>query len=885
MNSRIAFLFSTLVIFLISASIYEIDYQALLQFKSMIMNEEVLSSCNTSFHFCDWSGVLCGKQNKRVTALNNNFQGTIPHELGHLSRLCFLQFGYNKFNGVIPTNLSGCSNLEELELYANKLVRSIPKEISLGMSKRTEPAGTGNRLRPKSRTEPARRFYRFRFCRLTSGIPPVLKNITSMEQFSATRNPLGGSIPNTLGNWKILSEFYSGACNLSGTIAHSIFNLSLLTNFSLPVNQLTGSLPSAIGEMLPHLEFLQLRDDMKFIDTLKNCSRIKVLHLINCNFQGVLPTTIGNLSDQLSILSLDGNDIYIYGNLPSSIGNLVGLIGFSLTENQFTGKIPSTIGNLQKLQEAYLYNNQFSGPIPDAIGNLSLLTGLWLNSNKLEGHIPSILGNCHHLLELHLDDNKLSGKIPTPLLQLTSLTIILNLSQNNMSGSLPVEVGELKLLTSLDLSDNNLSGNIPSSIGGCTSLLLLFLKGNTFQGMVPTSLSSMKGVSTLDLLHNNLSGQIPRFSEQLTLLEYVNLSFNDFEGEVPVIGVFANARKFSVLGNSRLCGGLAQLGLPKCKETEKHQKRFPLFVILIPVASTLFTILCFAFVLSKKRKSHPSQSSGDERFMKVSYAQHLKATNGFSQANLIGDGGFGSVYKGVLDDHDGGIVAVKVLHLQNRGAHRSFIAECELHSSASNSRLSLLQRINILLDVASALDYLHNHCLPTLVHYDLKPSIILLDDDMVAHVGDFGLARFLGANSNKNSTSGIRGTIGYTPPEYGVGSEMTSSGDVYSFGILLLEVMTGKRPTDSIFNEGLSLHKFACMALPNHVTDVIDDDLLNFLQEDAIATKHTIANAKKMEECLASIIKLGVSCSVDSPPQRMNIENVVHELQHILNIL
>ncbi|CAH1438705.1 unnamed protein product [Lactuca virosa] len=464
------------------------------------------------------------------------------------------------------------------------------------------------------------------------------------------------------------------------------------------------------------------------------------------------------------------------------------------------------------------------------------------------------------------------------------------------------------MLTSLDLSYNNLSGNIPSSIGGCTSLVFLSLKGNLFQGRVPSSLSSMRGVS----------GKIPQFSERFSF-EYVDLSFNDFDGEVPVLGVFANASAFSVLGNRRLCGGLPELGLPKCKEThDKHKKRFPLFAVLILTASTHFTILCFAYVWCKKRKSQPSQSSRDERFMKVSYGQLLKATNGFSQANLIGEGGFGSVYKGVLNDHDDRCVVVKVIHLQKRGAHKSFIAECEalrsirhrnllkiitscssvdyhgndfkalvyefmpngslhdwLHSSANTSRLNLFQRINILIDVASALDYLHNHCQPSILHCDLKPSNILLDDDMVAHVGDFGLARFLGTNSNQNSTSGIRGTIGYAPPKYGVGSEMTSSGDVYGFGILLLEVMTGKRPTDNIFNEGLTLHKFAYMALPNHVTDVIDDDLLKFLQEDAIPI---IADVKKIEECLASTVKLGVSCSVDSPTQRMNIGNVVHEL-------
>ncbi|GKC05569.1 leucine-rich repeat protein, partial [Tanacetum coccineum] len=273
-----------------------------------------------------------------------------------------------------------------------------------------------------------------------------------------------------------------------------------------------------------------------------------------------------------------------------------------------------------------------------------------------------------------------------------------------------------------------------------------------------------------------------------------------------------------------------------------------------------------------------------------------------------------------LDSHDDRFVAIKVLHLQSRGAHRSFLAECEawrnirhrnmlkiitscssvdfqgndfkalvyefmpngsvhdwLHSSANTTKLNLVQRINILKDVATALDYLHNRCQTTIFHGDLKPSNILLDNDMVAHVGDFGLARLPGAHLNQNSSSGVKGTIGYAPPEYGIGSEMTSSGDVYSFGILLLEVMTGKKPTDVMFNEGLSLHKFAYMALPDHVIDVIDND--------AIVLQSMEANATKVEECLVATIKIGVSCSLDSPPQRMKIEIVVNELQRILDVL
>ncbi|GKC75082.1 kinase-like domain-containing protein [Tanacetum coccineum] len=476
------------------------------------------------------------------------------------------------------------------------------------------------------------------------------------------------------------------------------------------------------------------------------------------------------------------------------------------------------------------------------------------------------------------------------------------------------------MLNILDLSYNYLSGNI-SILGECIGLSTLNLRGNIFQGIIPLSLSSLAGLEVLDISHNNLSGKIPQFLDKWNSLEFLNLSFNDFEGQVPIVGVFANASAFSVLGNNKLCGGLVILELPKCKGKGRKKKRFPFFILVIVIAPALLIVLCCVYLLcKKKRNSQPSQSLGNERFLKVSYSDLLKATDGFSRTNMIGEGGFSSVYKGILDSDDDKFVAVKVLHLQNRGAHKSFLAECEawrnirhrnllkiitscsstdfqgndfkalvyefmsngsvhdwLHSSANTSKLNLLQRINILRDVATALDYLHNRCQTTIVHGDLKPSNILLDADMVAHVGDFGLARLLGTDLNQNSSTGVKGTIGYAPPEYGIGSEMTSSGDVYSFGILLLEVMTGKKPTDGMFNEGLSLHKFAYMALPDHVIDVIDND--------AIVLQSTEANAKKVEECLIATIKIGVSCSLDSPPQRMKIEIVVIELQRILDVL
>ncbi|XP_071738527.1 LRR receptor-like serine/threonine-protein kinase EFR [Rutidosis leptorrhynchoides] len=990
-SSLIVFLYYSLVIFLttnatISSSYHhgnETDHLALLSFKSLITLDPygALTSWNTSFHFCDWNGVTCGKRHKRVTALrldsqglegslsphvgnlsflrelwlrNNSFQKTIPHELGRLFRLRVIRLDSNKFSGVIPANLSGCLNLETFVLGSNELVGSIPKYISL---------------------LPKLTILVMQYNRLEGGLPSFLGNITSLEALSLVENPVGGSIPDTFGQLNNLKEIYLGGCNLTGTIPLSIYNLSLLTILTLPGNQLTGSLPPAIGTMLPHLTELQLRenqligllppsisncskltilemgnnsfsgkltidfsklrdiyyislhynqfgtaemDEMKFIDSLNNCSKLEFLELSYCNFEGAIPRSIGNLSYQLSFLNLQGNKLY--GNLPSSIGNLVGLTDLSLGFNRLTGNIPSTIGMLQNLQSGWLNENQFSGSIPDAIGNLSGISVLVLSSNKLEGVIPSSLGNCYRIQALFLDNNRLSGKIPKQILQLPSLSILLALSQNNLSGSLPSEVGDLKMLSSLHLSNNYLSGNIPSSLSGCNSLSYLYINDNLFHGTLPPSLSSMRGLVELDVSHNNLSGQIPRFLDGFSL-QALNLSFNDFEGEVPSKGVFANASDFSITGNTKLCGGLLELGLPKCKGKNKHKRRIPVFVIVLMIVSMLLVVSCIVYVLfKKKRKDQPSQSTTNEQFMKVSFDQLLKATDGFSEANLIGKGGSSSVYKGVLE-HDDRFVAVKVLHLQIQGAYKNFIRECEawrrirhrnllkiitscssvdfqgndfkalvyefmpngslqdwLHSKVHASRLSILQRINVLIDIASALDYLHNFCVPAIIHCDLKPSNILLDDDMLAHVGDFGLARFLGTDSYLNSSSVVKGTIGYAPPEYGLGSEMSSSGDIYSFGILLLEVMTGKNPTHDIFNEGLSLHKFVSIALVNHaVTDVTDND--------AISLQSTEEDVKKVEECLASTLKIGLSCSTDSPTQRMKIENVVRKLHHIKDAL
>lgn len=497
----------------------------------------------------------------------------------------------------------------------------------------------------------------------------------------------------------------------------------------------------------------------------------------------------------------------IYGSIPISISRLSSLALLNLSYNSISGGIPSEIGQLGELQELNLAANQLSGTIPKSLGNLQNLNLIDFSGNKLVGRIPTTFVNFQKLLSMDLSNNRLNETIPKEIFSLTSLSTLLNLSKNFLSGTLPPEVGSLKGVVSIDLSNNRLQGSIPESIGDCKSLEELFMDNNMLSGFIPGTLGEVKALETLDLSLNQLSGSIPGNLQKLKALQLLNLSFNNLEGVVPSEGIFRNLSRVHMEGNSKLCLNLA------CEVNRGRRFTAVHIVIIITASIAICLLIGLLFCIKKsKAKSMPTSESFKVQHQMISYDELRLATGDFSPLNLIGNGSFGSVYRGCL--REGISIAVKVLDNGRNGSWKSFWAECEalrnvrhrnlvkLITSCSSidfkgveflalvyefmsngsledwikgkrrhstgGSLTVLERLNMAIDVACAMDYLHHDCETPVVHCDLKPSNVLLNEDMTAKVGDFGLARLLIEKAvdqqSSTSTHGLKGSIGYIPP-------------------------------------------------------------------------------------------------------------------------
>ncbi|KAL6846081.1 hypothetical protein ACP4OV_023529 [Aristida adscensionis] len=613
--------------------------------------------------------------------------------------------------------------------------------------------------------------------------------------------------------WRVIALDLSSQ-GLTGTISPAIGNLTFLRSLNLSLNILRGDIPPGIGA-LRRLDLSQNALTGAILSNITGCTELRVMAISSNRLRGSIPAGIGDSWDRRHAYS-------ITASLESSLN----LLEFGIGGKRFSGTLPLSMTNLSSLQILYLTANSFTGVVPSALGKLQNLEMFSLDDNMFEarneqewGFVAS-LTNCSRLRLLSVGWNMLSGKLPS------------SLGKNSLEGPIP-PIGQIPdtiancgVLEVLFMDDNSFQGSIPVSLKNMAGLTLLNLTNNKLNGSIPGDLGSITNLQQLYLAHNNLSGPIPENLGNAKSLLHLDLSFNNLQGEVPTEGVFRNLTGLSIVGNSELCGGIQELHLPKCpnKTARKNQKSMPKsLTIVVPTVGALLLLLsglALAGIFYRKSKAGlekemSSQFTNIELTM-VPYNDILKGTDGFSEANVLGKGRYGTVYRGALEN-PAIVVPVKVFNLKLSGTYKSFRAECEalrrvrhrclvkiftccssinhqgedfralvfefmpngslnrwIHSDFGSQNgkgaLTLSQMLDIAIDIVDALGYLHNGCQPSIIHCDLKPSNILLNQDMRARVGDFGIARIVDEATSKqprnsNSSIGIRGSIGYIAPD------------------------------------------------------------------------------------------------------------------------
>ncbi|XP_055836348.1 receptor kinase-like protein Xa21 [Solanum dulcamara] len=861
-----------------------------------VSNLEVLSIYMNQISGCIPSNICQLTELKTLCLTFNNISGEIPRNVGCLAKLEDFCIGRNAISGTIPASLGNISTLQHLDCSRCRIVGQVPQELGKLSNLRRLIIGQNYNL--------------------IGQIPEAIFNISSLDTIGFELNNLSGRIPATTGlHLPNLKELDLAANQLEGEIPLFITNASKLEMLSLSNNFLTGAIPTNFGNLRELRALLlhhnQLTNELRFVNSLAGCRVLRYLQVGANPLNGVLPNSIGNLSS--TIVNLNIADAHIKGLIPTTIGNISSLMSLEFEGNNLAGNIPSEIGKLKQLQGMILQNNKLQGHIPDSVCHLSNLVLLVLAGNELSGSIPECLGNLSMLQYLVLGSNNFSSKFPLSLWKMSGL-LYLNVKQNSIEGEVPSDIGGLKAIVELYLSSNHFSGMIPTRFGELQNLQSLDLSNNSFFGQIPLSFANLISLEFLNLSLNALSGTIPKSLEKLSYLKSINVSFNGLEGEIPSDGVFANSTLQSFLGNKGLCGAHI-LEIPACAITNPGQQsklKEIVLKIVTPVVISFFMIFLLVSIWIMKRQKKGKSKDVEKvpeigTYQFVSYHEIQRATNNFDESNLIGVGSSGSVYKGTLSG--GNVVAIKVLDLENEQVCRRFDTECEVMRNVRHGNLvpvittcssdyirafvlrympngslenwlyredchlNLHQRVAVMLDVAMAIEYLHHGNVTPIVHCDLKPANVLLDEDMVARVGDFGISKILAISKSMAYTETL-GTLGYIAPEYGSEGIVSASGDVYSYGIMLMEVLTKRRPTDEeICNENLDLRKWITQSFSGTMMDVVDANL--FSEEEQITSQSEI--------CIASMIELGLDCTKEMPESRITMKEVVKRLNKIKN--
>ncbi|XP_039170744.1 MDIS1-interacting receptor like kinase 2 [Eucalyptus grandis] len=704
-----------------------------------------------------------------------------------------------------------------------------------------------------------------------------------MLDLELSTNQLTGPIPSSLGNLTNLGSLFLRHNHLSSSIPESLGDLVNLTVLQLDTNQLNGSLP----------------------ENLCRGGLLQNLTVNHNNLTGSIPRSLRNCASLVRV-RLEENQLT--GNISKTFGVYPKLDFIDMSFNKFFGEISTNWGSCTHLTNLRIAGNNITGSLPPEIGNATRLGEIDLSSNGLLGEVPKEFGKLNSLVNLNLSRNQLSGRISPEIVSLPGLQK-LDLSKNRLSMSIPQSIGFSSNLIFLNLSNNQLSQDIPGQLGMLIHLWELDLSHNLLSGRIPVEFNKLQSLVKLDLSHNNLSGLIYETFKDMRGLMEVDISYNKFEGPIPNTTAFQHATKESFQGNGGLCGNVE--GFEPCDQTvvdrESSLVGGKVFLIVFPLLGLVLMIIFFGiFFIFCRMKSHPIGELAPKTIEVFSLSKYngmilyediMEATGTFNEIFCIGRGGYGSVFKAKL--RSGDIVAVKKLHQtadSGQTDQKEFLNEIralteirhrnivKLVGFCSHPRHSFLvyeyfdrgslstilsneeeakeldwnKRVNIVKGVAHALSYMHHDCILPIVHRDISSNNILLDSEYEGHVSDFGTAKLLKLDTS--NWSAVVGTYGYVAPELAYTMKVTEKCDVYSFGILAIEVIKGRHPGDSLSS---------LLALVDMEISVVLKNML----DSRLPTP-----TPGIEDELLTILKLAVACVSANPQLRPSMEMISHVL-------
>ncbi|KAD4586007.1 hypothetical protein R6Q59_035607 [Mikania micrantha] len=661
---------------------------------------------------------------------------------------------------------------------------------------------------------------------------------------------------------------------LGGQITSKIGQFQALRKLSLHDNVIAGSIPKELG-FIPNLRGLQL---------------------FNNRFTGSIPPALGSCPLLQTI---------------------------DLSNNSLVGTIPASLANCSKLYRVNLSSNSLSGSIPIPIAKSNSIMFLALQFNKLSGVIPDSwgiekIGVKPMFQSLTFDHNFFSGPLPVSLSKLTDLQEI-SVSHNQITGTVPVEFGELSKLQVIDLSYNFINGSIPTSFSNLTSLKSMNFAHNNLTGEIPTFLGEKLNLSSFNVSYNNLSGSVPtQLSSKFDSSAFVgNLDLCGYSLSTPCLPSSPPSTIPSPPSNHRGSNKLTT-------------KEIILIAAGAVIAILLIICCILLCCLFKKRQGGrqkdaaagggPGGGSGGPVAGKMEPPPqveaageaggklvHFEGTMGFTAddllcatAEIMGKSTYGTVYKATLEDGDQ--VAVKRLREKITKSQREFEIEVNLigkirhpnllamrayylgpkgekllvfdympkgslttflHARGPETPVNWLTRMQIAKGMARGLLSLHTH--HNIIHGNLTSSNVLLDENINPKIADFGLSRLMttAANSNVIATAGA---LGYRAPELSKLKKANTKTDIYSLGVIILELLTGKSPGEAM--NGVDL--------PQWVASIVKEEWTN-----EVFDLELMKDASVIGDELLNTLKLALHCVDPSPSARPEVQLVLQQLEEI----